>query len=239
MHNCLNVHIENCFVRTFDDCICVKGMDCYYDGDVEEAVHRAMYRNGKSYDVFQNVTVKNCVLWNDWGKCLEIGAETRAEEICNVTFEDCHIIHAMGRSMDCMNVDYADVHDITWRNISVELDSPFPSPQIQKNDEQRYDAARKDHTPILLGADVVYHEEYSAKGVRRGKNHGLCFEDIRVFGDKRLRFSFGGYDAEHLVSDVVIRNVYINGQPVKKTDVELTKNEFCQNIEVIYDETTQ
>jgi hypothetical protein len=114
MHNCVNVHVSNCFIRTFDDSICVKGFDCYYEGDVEEAVRRAMYRNGKSYDVFQNVLIENCVIWNDWGKCLEIGAETRAKEICNVTFESCSIIHVCGSPLDCMNVDYADVHDIAW-----------------------------------------------------------------------------------------------------------------------------
>ena len=55
MHNCENVHIDGCFLRTFDDSICVKGFDCYYDEDVEQAVHDAMYRGGKSYDVFKNV----------------------------------------------------------------------------------------------------------------------------------------------------------------------------------------
>ena len=33
MHNCIGVHISNCFIRTFDDSICVKGFDCYYEGD--------------------------------------------------------------------------------------------------------------------------------------------------------------------------------------------------------------
>jgi len=30
MHNCIDVNIDNCFIRTFDDSICVKGFDCYY-----------------------------------------------------------------------------------------------------------------------------------------------------------------------------------------------------------------
>ena len=100
MHNCENVLIENCFIRTFDDSICIKGFDCFYEGDVEEAVKKAMYRNGKAYDVFKNVLVKNCVIWNDWGKCLEIGAETRAEEISDINFENCNIIHVSASVLD-------------------------------------------------------------------------------------------------------------------------------------------
>ena len=126
MHNCEDVLVENCFLRTFDDSICVKGFDCYYDGDVEKAVQEAMYRNGKAYDVFKNVVIKNCTIWNDWGKCLEIGAETRAEEIFNITFENCDIIHVTGTPLDCCNVDYADVHDVVYKDISIEYDEVIP-----------------------------------------------------------------------------------------------------------------
>ena len=117
MHNCEDVLIENCFLRTFDDSVCVKGFDCYYDGDVEKAVNEAMYRNGRSYDIFKNVILKNCVIWNDWGKCLEIGAETRGKEIFNILFEDCDVIHVNGSVLDCCNVDYPEVHDVEYRNI--------------------------------------------------------------------------------------------------------------------------
>ena len=115
MHNCVDVHISKCFIRTFDDSICIKGFDCYYEGDIEAAVRKAMYRNGKNYDVFKNVLVEDCVIWNDWGKALEIGAETKAEEIHNITFRNCDLIHLTGPALDCMNVDYADVHDVMYR----------------------------------------------------------------------------------------------------------------------------
>ena len=233
MHNCVNVNIENCFIRTFDDCICVKGMDCFYEGDVEAAVKAAICRNGKAYDVFKNVRVRNCVLWNDWGKCLEIGAETRADEIFDVVFENCHVIHVTGRAMDCMNVDYADVHDIIWRNISVEMEANMYSPQIQKTDASTYDFSQDHHIPILLGADVVFHREYSANGIKRGKNRRLLFENIRVFGAKKLKFVFSGYDENHATSDVTIKDVYLDGKLMGADDYELKQNEFCRNILIL------
>lgn len=58
--------------------------------------------NGKVYDIFKNVIAENCVIWNDWGKCLEIGAETRAEEIADIYFKNCSIIHVTGPVLDCM-----------------------------------------------------------------------------------------------------------------------------------------
>lgn len=234
MHNCENVLIDNCFIRTFDDSICVKGFDCYYKGDVEKAVHDAMYRNGKSYDVFKNVSVKNCVIWNDWGKCLEIGAETRAEEICDVVFENCNIIHVNSSVLDCLNVDYADVHDITFKNIQVEYDDIIPASLLQKNDSEIYVNPDIDYSPNLLSSSVVFHHEYSAGGNRRGINRNITFENIYLFGRHKPKMLFEGFDESHKTKDITIKNLYLNGELIRSfNEVELYKNEFTENIKLI------
>lgn len=233
MHNCINVHISNCFIRTFDDSVCVKGFDCYYDGDVEKAVHEAMYRNGKSYDVFENVLVENCVVWNDWGKCLEIGAETRAEEICGICFKNCDVIHVSGNVLDCMNVDYADIHDVVYENINVEYDDVIPASVIQKNDRHKYsdEKTNPDAVPALICSEVVYHPEYSAGGERRGRNRNILFKNIRLTGRQKVVVHAGGFDAEHKSSDITIDGLYVNGKKINSLDeCEFTQNEFCENI---------
>lgn len=233
MHNCENVHISHCFIRTFDDSICVKGFDCYYAGDVEKAVHDAMYRNGKSYDRFLNVVVERCVIWNDWGKSLEIGAETRAEEIANVVFRDCDIIHVTGSVLDCMNVDYADVHDIRYENIRVEYDDVIPKPIIQTNDAHRYadEPADPDFAPYLICSEVVFHHEYSAGGGRRGKNRDITFQNIRLFGQQKIAIHIAGFDEAHPSADITIDGLYQNGKKITSfEECELTCNPFCENI---------
>ncbi len=232
MHNCVNVNIDNCFIRTFDDSICIKGFDCYYEGDVEKAVHDAMYRGGKSYDVFKNVLVKNCVIWNDWGKCLEIGAETRAEEICDIVFDDCNIIHVTGSPLDCMNVDYADVHDVVYKNITVEYDDIIPAASIQKNDVHQYENYNLEYNPYIICVEVLYHHEYSAGGARRGKNRNIIFDNIRLFGKHRPKLYFRGYSDEYGVSDVMITGLYLNDKPINEDEYELYTDEFCKNIEI-------
>ena len=231
MHNCDDVLIENCFIRTFDDSICVKGFDCYYDGDVEEAVKAAMYRNGKRYDVFKNTVVRNCTIWNDWGKSLEIGAETRAEEIFNITFENCDIIHVLGTPLDCANVDYADVHDIMYRNINVEYDDVIKAPIIQKNDSEEYSNIDSEYSPNLICVISTYHYEYSAGGSRRGKCRDIRFENIRLYGKYYPKFYFVGYDDQHKTKDVIVKNVFWNDkllEGIKKDNFVL--NSFTENV---------
>ena len=230
MHNCVDVEINNCFLRTYDDSICVKGFDCYYEGDVEAAVNAAMYRNGKAYDVFKNVRVHDCVIWNDWGKCLEIGAETRAEEICDVIFENCDVIHLTGSVLDCMNVDYADVHDVTWRDIRIELDDVVPQSMIQNSDQDTFFQRDPDFVPPIICAQVLYHHEYSAGGDRRGRNRRLNFENISVFGRQNIVFAFEGYRDDAECSDIMIRNFTVNGEPLREDGYTIKLNKFCRNI---------
>lgn len=231
MHNCEDVLIENCFLRTFDDSICVKGFDCYYEGDVEKAVREAMYRNGKSYDVFQNVIVRNCVIWNDWGKCLEIGAETRGKEIFNILFEDCDIIHVTGAALDCCNVDYADVHDVEYRNIRVEYDDVVPAPKIQTADNEKYVWDSSEYAPALICVTVEYHPEYSAGGEKRGINRNITFRNIRLFGRHEPGIFCKGYDDKHQTKDIVIDNIYWNDRLITELDGNrFTLGEFTENI---------
>ena len=234
MHNCVDVHIADCFLRTFDDSICVKGFDCYYDGDVEEAVRKAIYRNGKAYDVFKNALVERCVIWNDWGKCLEIGAETKAKEISDIIFYDCDLIHLTSTVLDCMNVDYADVHDVTFEDIRIECDEEIPAPLIQRNDREVYINPNPNFMPKIISVGVVYHHEYSKGSEKqRGKNRDILFKDIRLIGDKAPRLSFVGYDEDHKTENIQIVNLTRNGQTFTDWDSEtLSVGAFCENIKI-------
>jgi len=231
MHNCEDVLIEHCFLRTFDDSICVKGFDCYYEGDVEEAVRAAMYRNGKAYDVFKNAVIKNCTIWNDWGKSLEIGAETRAEEISGIVFEDCDIIHVTSAPLDCSNTDYAVVRDVVYQNISVEFDPVIPAPRIQQKDGEVYENPNEAYTPRLISVVSTFHHEYSAGGSRRGINRNITFKNIRLYSRQKPRLLFKGYDPAHLTRDILIEDLYWNGKLLQTLDAaQLDENEFTQNI---------
>ena len=234
MHNCEDVLIDNCFLRTFDDSICVKGFDCYYKDDVEEAVKAAMYRNGKAYDVFKNTVIRNCTIWNDWGKALEIGAETRAKEIHDIVFENCNIIHVTGPVLDCCNVDYADVHDVLYQNINVEYDDVIPECLIQKNDADTYQNANHDYFPTLIGVVSTFHHEYSAGGTRRGINRNITFRNIRLYGRQKPKLYFKGSDELHQTKDILVEDLYWNGELIPSfSDQDFVIDNYTENIRYI------
>ncbi|MBO5897654.1 MAG: hypothetical protein J6R04_01455 [Clostridia bacterium] len=224
MHNCENVHIADCFIRTYDDCICAKGLtvhDPHGNANTETDRHLA----------FRHLLVERCVTWNDWGKGLEIGAETRAEEMCDIVFRDCDVIHLCGPAMDCMNVDYADVHDVLFENITVEADEIIPVPRGQKYEDDVYDDSYKDYMPSVFTSSVEFHHEYSEGGQRRGINRNFTLRGIRVIGDKPLIFVFRGNDADHLTHHIAIENLSHNGVAITEPSaVAVRKNEFTADL---------
>lgn len=200
LHNCSRCVVKNCFVRSYDDAICIKG----HDGLPQ---------------VCGDTLVENCVVWCDWGKSLEIGAETRAEQIKNVTFRNCDIIRSSAMAMDICNVDYGDVHDIVFENIRVEYDPVCQPPKMQRNDEEIYTVdANSSYLPRLMNTEIIKHMEYSEGLERRGINHNITFKNIQVFSDRIPQSRFSGYDEEHQTTDVKIIDLHLNGSKVKSLD---------------------
>ena len=91
--------VQNCFVRSWDDNLVVKG----YNGNVD------------------GVTCRNCILWTNLAQSCEIGYETRAQFIRNITFEDIPVLHSFYKPVISIhNSDSAAVSQVAFRNITVE-----------------------------------------------------------------------------------------------------------------------
>lgn len=76
--NCQDVHIRNCFIRTDDDCIAVKGLD-------------------KNYGNVEKITVENSILWCDRARVILMGHESRAPYMRDITFKNIFIPHYASR----------------------------------------------------------------------------------------------------------------------------------------------
>ena len=221
--NCKNGLIKNCFVRSFDDSICLKGF-CYPYID-------EMTYNGKVFDIMENITVSNCVVWNEWGKALEIGVDICANEVRNCKFENCDVIHASYSVMDISNVDYADIHNITFQNIRVECEKGELLPVMQTEENEIYDISCERSYPKLSTVLIYYTDEYSSKGDKRGKVHDVLFKDIYIYADKMLESTIHGFSKEYCVNNIVYENISFNGMQISdKDDLRLETGEFAQNI---------
>jgi len=194
--NSQDVTVRDCFVRAYDDALVVKGLKSAYD--------KLPVRN---------VRFSRCTLWCDWGRAIEIGAETCAPEIADVTFEDCDIVRTTHIAMDIQHGDRAAVRDIRFQNIRVELDPTSPAPRMQKAPGDTFPGHDGEaHLPSLM--TLVIFKTFYSKDLERGTLRNVLFKDIEVFGARMPPSSFRGFDAEHGIDGVTLENLRFNGQPV-------------------------
>ncbi len=214
--NCQDVRIEDCFVRSFDDSIVIKGLKS---------------RVGPSDHLpVRDVYVDNCVLWNDWGRALEIGAETCAPEMANLVFENCDVIHADHVALDIQHGDRAHIHNVVFRDIRVEMDDGAPRPVYQQERGEKF-VADTTYCPRLFVAEI--HHTMWSKDEQVGDILDVLLEDVTAFGCEPESV-LEGYDAEHQVRGVTFRNVRINGRLV--TDLasgNIQANEFVDDVRFV------
>lgn len=197
--NSQNVTVKDCFVRAFDDALVLKGLKFGANSFDDRPV--------------KDVRFSRCVIWCDWGRAMEIGAETCAPEIAGITFEDCDIIRTTHIAMDIQHGDRASVHDIRFENIRVEIDDWNPPPRMQQTKEEKYPEKPGDgYCPALL--EIVIRRNFYSKDQACGTVRSITFKDISVTSRREPPSSFRGADAEHDVAGVTIRNLHINGRPI-------------------------
>jgi hypothetical protein len=182
--NSRDVEVSDCFFRTLDDLVVVK--------------------TDKGQGSAENITVKNCVLWNEIAHALSIGAELR-EPVSHVRFSDCDVIHDKGRewTLRVFQCDSALISNITFENIRIEETRNLIS--------------------LWIGSYVWTRDP------ERGQIQDVLFKDIQATGDQP-KIELKGFDAQHLVEDVKFKNVTVNGKAIESSDVK--QNECVRNVTV-------
>ncbi|MFI3317461.1 MAG: glycosyl hydrolase family 28 protein [Rikenellaceae bacterium] len=204
--NSRDVVVENSFLRTFDDLVVVKSF-------------------GGLGEVY-NIHVRKCVLWNELAHSLSIGAEVH-ENVTNVLFEDCDVIHDVGRAtaLRVYHCDSAVISDVTFQNIRVEEGRRLISVWIGSTRWSKTE--ERGHIRNVVFRDITTTSapiDPTIKG----------FQDATDWNPYIIKDHASveviGYDEQHLVENVTFENVIIDG---KKFDESRTifVNEFALNIQ--------
>ncbi len=177
-----DVTVQNCFIRTADDCIAIKAVD---------------YRGAAGLQNVYNVNVRRCVMWNAIpGNGIEIGFETRCDEMYDITFEDIDLIHCehegwqSGGSITVHNGDRARIHHITYRDIRVE-----------------------DSVDKLFDFKVL-HSNYSRDDVR-GSVEDVLVERVALVSGRFPPSILSGFSGESPVRNIRFVDCTAYGQPIR------------------------
>jgi hypothetical protein len=228
-----DVVIRSSFFRNNDDSIPIKAA-----AEGSDAAPPPPESRGPSKQDVENVLASECVFWKAaGGNAFEIGFELRTTSIRNVVLRNSDIIHVEGgAAFSIHNGDWAEVSDIEFDDIRVE-DAPdelidvFVGLSIYSADapreHHRANPQRKPLPPEMREPETgthagqwirlsgAAHDEHRAN---RGRVRNVRFLNIRVTGPRPRVSRLVGYDSEYPVENVLIRNLTIGGEPVRRPE---------------------
>ena len=206
-----NVRVEDCFLRTKDDCIALKA-----HGD----------RSG-AWDV-RDVHIARTVFWNaEWGNAMEIGFELRTARVSDVVVQDCDIIRVEGGAvLSVHNADFATVEDIRYEDIRVEdasdklLELRVGLSIYSQDCPKPYSRSNPQRKPVPGGGpwlplDLLSDEERTAQDANRGRIRNVVVRNIALVGGKMPVSSIQGYDALRPIENVTFEQVRFHEQAVR------------------------
>lgn len=215
--NCCDCKIRNSFIRSFDDGIVLKGIP------------------GGEHKNVENILIENCIVWCDWGRSLEIGAETVADWFKNITFRNCDLIHNSAVCMDVQNRSNAEIHDVLFENIRVEYSKFCTKEQVQTAKGQRYTRGEELNIPVLIRIENSHYEDWDFSCLYPyGECHDIKFKNIYIYRDSevgQLCCEFLGVNAENQIYNIVIENLRVDGKrELDEKTVKITENKYTNNI---------
>ena len=123
--NSTNVLVTNCFIRSFDDCVVV----------------RAPVLKNESGECALN-SIRDCVLWCDWGKALEIWSGGRDALVRDIDFENIHVIHACHSAISIDTWGGSEniiVENVRYKNVTIDTKGHQLCPVFQDSEDQVYE----------------------------------------------------------------------------------------------------
>jgi len=212
--NSSNITITECFLRTDDDCIAIKGLRGYGNKSCE------------------NITITDCSFWTDRANIFRIGYESDADAMRNITARNIDVLHFLG--------DYRppETHWGTWVFYLQPSNNMPMSDLLFEN--IRINAAGDDNNLIKIlpmrcegmgrenGQFVVTPYEQPGKYVKRCNFRNISLSGKA--GGKPGRIYVLGADAEHPVEDVTLQQITRFGELASAKSPEVTVGTHVRNI---------
>lgn len=192
------VLVNNCFIRTKDDCIAVKSGVNYFT------------KFNSSFNV-KDVVVQNSVMWNGiWGNGLEIGFETRSDTIQDITFKNCDLIHVEGPegTFTIHNGDRAVVKNVLYEDIRVEdsrgwlIDFKILFSQYSKDKQRGMIENVKFKNILVEGETFPYSQLLGFDENHRIK--GVSLENMVIHGTK-VNSTYNGMITTNLSDEITFK----------------------------------
>lgn len=164
----------------------------------------------KNYDKnSSDITFRNMQLWTDLAQSMEVGYETNKgnnadSSMTNIVFEDITVLNNFHKPVISVhNGDDALLDNIVFKDIVVE--------------HEEVGSGDGDQMPYLIDINIMQSGNWSTTK-ERGRIQNVTIENVTFLEGRENASRIQGYDAEHKVENVVIRNLNLFGREIKSAE---------------------
>ena len=187
--NSRRVTVRDCFIRTDDDCISIKGVPT---GNIVRFGYVYDWPPAREREPVENIDIADCLFWGDRARIIEIGPECQATHMRNIRIRDSEALHC-GQCPPLMFEagEECRLEDITFSNLRINAED----------------------SPLLIelqSAGNNWQKQPSPAYVNR-----VRFANLRFEGAKTPRIHIFGTDKAHAIRDIVFNNLVVNGTAQK------------------------
>lgn len=206
--NSSHVTIRNCFIRTQDDCIAIKGLD------------------GRGRKACEKMLIESCEFWTDVANIFRVGYECEAEEMRGLVSRDIDVLHT--------SIHYRAPKEF-WCNTVFFLQPSGDMPMRDMRFEDIRIHADEYQTVLILAKPMVCGAG-GKKYTSAGRLSDCVFKNIEVTGND-ARFGgevcVVGADEQRTVENLTFENVRRFGKPVSESAPAVTVGAHTRNIRFI------
>jgi hypothetical protein len=184
--NSQRVTIRDCFIRSDDDCIAMKGIS---------------YSDSRNNNV-EDILVEDCLLWADRARIFLLGHESRAQAMRRITLRNLSILHQSLTPFLFEPGEEMSIEDVLVENVDINAEHWKPN-----------DATRQFRNWEFITLRPVVNQ-YMRKRVP-GRISSIRFRNVALDGNtekKGYHIWIKGEPGDHGVSDVTFEGVTWFGQ---------------------------
>jgi hypothetical protein len=215
--NTSNLTVRNCFFRTDDDAIAVKGMA----------------RTEQEWMPMENIVVEDCTFWVDYANVFRMGTESRSLGLRNFTARNIDVIHSLNPANPRVQIFYllpADnmpMENLVFENIRINGETPQNLVKIVPEVNNMW--SRRGN-PILVPGNGPYV-------------HNVVFRNIEVYGEHKEGTTWGtliigGLNERHNVQAITFENFTRYGKLLKSDSPNMEIRQFVDQIKFLGPDTT-
>lgn len=212
LQSCKRVHVDDSFIRTWDDSLVVKNYPHWSNRNWQ----------GETEDIY----FSQCILWTDLAQSMEIGYETIGVTMKNIYFTNIIVLHNYHKAIISIhNGNNAHVSHVIFRNIIVEDAS----------------VGLGDGSNVIIDFSTAFSSTWSTNHVitELGEIDDVLLQDvqvlsghenaeIRVMGTVDTREGYS--NTIHPIKNIRFQNVYFFGTKVTQDYAFLQTNQYVENM---------